>query len=166
MQVLTAQLAQAKAELELVEKQLARTKGYAPFDGIVINGEDWYRKLGAPVERGALLFEIAPLKNYQVILQVDEQDIAEIREQQVGNLVLTSTDHELSFQVTQITPISETKEGRNYFRVEAKLDQALILLKPGMKGIGKIEIEERLMIWIWSRGLVNWLRIWIWSWWP
>jgi len=166
MQVLTAQLAQAKAELELVEKQLARTKGYAPFDGIVINGEDWYRKLGAPVERGTLLFEIAPLKNYQVILQVDEQDIAEIREQQVGNLVLTSTDHELSFQVTQITPISETKEGRNYFRVEAKLDQALILLKPGMKGIGKIEIEERLMIWIWTRGLVNWLRVWMWSWWP
>lgn len=166
MQVIKAQLEQAQAELALVEKQLSRTKGYAPFDGIVIKGEDWSRKLGAPVERGYILFEIAPLNNYHVILQVDEQDIVEIQTQQVGHLMLTSTDHELSFRVMQITPISETREGRNYFRVEAELEQAPALLQPGMKGIGKIEVEQRYLIWIWTRNLMNWLRVWTWSWWP
>ena len=35
-----------------------------------------------------------------------------------------------------------------------------------MEGIGKIEIGERKLLWIWTYKMVNWLRVWAWSWWP
>ncbi|NJO17213.1 MAG: HlyD family efflux transporter periplasmic adaptor subunit [Thioploca sp.] len=163
---LKAQLAQAEDQLALVHKQLDRATGYAPFEGIIVSG-DLSQSLGAPIERGDVLFEVAPLENYRVVLQVDEMDIAAIQEQQPGNLVLTSfTTQSFPFVITKITPISETKEAHNYFRVEAHLVQTTTLLRPGMKGLGKIEVGERYLFWIWTRHLMNWLRLWLWSWWP
>jgi len=166
--VLKAQLAQTETQLFLVKTQLARTVGRAPFDGIVVSG-DLSQSLGAPVKRGDVLFEVAPLNNYRLILEVDERDITEVQEQQTGNLVLTSLAAKvLPFRVVKITPVSDTKEGRNYFRVEANLAMAKApaLLRPGMKGIAKVAVGQRSLLWIWTRELVNWWRVWLWSWWP
>jgi hypothetical protein len=33
-----------------------------------------------------------------------------------------------------------------------------------MQGVAKIDIEQRKMIWIWTHSLVDWLRMWTWSW--
>jgi hypothetical protein len=30
--------------------------------------------------------------------------------------------------------------------------------------VGKIEIGQRHLVWIWTHRLVNWLRIAVWSW--
>ena len=164
--VLTAQVGQAEAELALVNEQLARSRVTAPLDGLVVSG-DLSQSLGAPVARGDVLFEVAPLDAYRVILEVDEADMKELRTGQRGKLVLTGQSSAvLPFVVNKITPVSESREGRNYFRVEAKLDQTPSLLRPGMKGIGKIEVGERKLIWIWSHKLVNWLRLWCWGFWP
>jgi hypothetical protein len=35
-----------------------------------------------------------------------------------------------------------------------------------MEGVGKVSIEERKLVWIWTHGFVDWLRLWIWSWLP
>jgi hypothetical protein len=37
------------------------------------------------------------------------------------------------------------------------------LLHPGMEGVAKIEVGSRKLIWIWSRRLVDWLRLWTWA---
>ena len=39
-------------------------------------------------------------------------------------------------------------------------------LRPGMEGVGKIQVDERKLIWIWTHKLVHWMRMWVWSWWP
>lgn len=161
-----SQLRQAEAQLELVETQLSRIKLKAPFDGFVVSG-DLSQSLGSPSQRGDVLFEIAPLNDYRVILEVDERDIADLRVGQSGVMVLTGrSEIEAPFNVTHITPVSESKEGRTYFRVEAKLEQNMDFLRPGMKGIGKIEIGERKLIWIWTRYLIDWMRLTFWTWWP
>jgi multidrug resistance efflux pump len=168
MRIVDAQRKQTKAQLDLNRSQLARTEGHTPFNGIIVQG-DLSQKLGAPVKKGEVLFEVAPLDNYRIILEVDERDITEVQEQQTGNLVLTSLAKQvLPFHIVKITPVSETKEGRNFFRVEANLERikAPKLLRPGMTGIGKIEVGQRHLIWIWTRSLINWLRVWLWSWWP
>ena len=168
MRIVDAQRKQTTAQLDLIRNQLARTAGKTPFNGMIVQG-DLSQKLGAPVKKGDVLFEVAPLDNYRIILEVDERDITEVHEQQTGNLVLTSLAKQvLPFHVVKITPVSETKEGRHFFRVEANLDRikAPKLLRPGMTGIGKIEVGQRALIWIWTRGLINWLRVWFWSWWP
>ena len=51
-------------------------------------------------------------------------------------------------------------------RVEARLEEASELLRPGMEGIGKIVAGERRLIWIWTRRLVGWVQLWLWSWLP
>ena len=165
-QIYSAQVAQARAQVALLDEQIARTRIKSPFDGVIVTG-DLSQSLGVPVQRGQVLFQIAPLDSYRVILQVDERDIADITTEQHGQLVLSgSPDEPLPFKVHRITPVSTTTEGRNFFRVEAELEQAPERLKPGMEGIGKIEVDDQLLVWIWTHQAVDWLRMKIWNWLP
>jgi hypothetical protein len=68
--------------------------------------------------------------------------------------------------VENVTPVSEAREGRNYFRVEARLEQTPAQLRPGMEGVGKIDIGRRHLIWAWGNRAIDGLRLFIWSWWP
>ena len=61
---------------------------------------------------------------------------------------------------------STPANGVNYFRVEASLEAATEYLRPGMQGVGKILIDERKLLWTLTYDMVNWLRLWVWSWWP
>jgi hypothetical protein len=165
--IVSAQIAQAEAQLALIEAQLARTALVAPFSGVIVSG-DLSQSLGSPVERGQVLFEVAPLKDYRVVLQVDERDIAYAAEGQHGELTVTSIPGErFGFTVQKITPVNIAKEGRNFYRVEAALDaQGEARLRPGMEGVGKITIEERKLVWIWTHGFTDWVRLWLWKWVP
>lgn len=164
VQIVSAQIAQAEAQLALVEEHLARTTLAAPFDGMIVSG-DLSQKLGAPVERGQVLFEVAPLEDYRVVLHVDERDIAHVAEGQSGELTVTSMPGErFAFKVRSITPVNIAKEGRNLYRVEAAIAQeAKSRLRPGMEGVGKIAVDERKLVWIWTRSFTDWVRLWIWS---
>ena len=166
VQVLNAQLEQAEAQLALIDEQLSRTRILAPFDAIVVKG-DLSQSLGAPIERGNVLFELAPLDAYRVIMKVDERDITNVAVGQGGNLALSSMPHDaLPLVVEKITPVSVVEEGRNFFRVEASAKGGTEKLRPGMEGVGKIHVDQRKLIWIWTHKIVHWLRMWVWSWWP
>ena len=166
-QVLRTQIEQADAQLTLLDEQLSRLKITSPFDGVVVSG-DLSQQLGAPVERGNTLFEVAPLKEYRIVLKVDERDIVDVAPGLSGELVLSSApDRGFPFQVEKITPVSTPQEGRNFFRVEARPTSGNTeVLRPGMQGVAKITIDERRLAWIWSHKVVHWLRMFIWSWWP
>lgn len=166
VKVLGAQIQQTEAQIALLDEQLARTRLRAPFAGVVVSG-DLSQSLGAPVKPGEVLFEIAPLDAYRLILQVDEQDITDTGAGQTGNLVLNAMpERTLAFDVERITPVSTPSEGRNYFRVEAILAQTPDALRPGMQGVGKVLVGERHLAWIWTRRMVDWLRLKLWAWWP
>lgn len=163
--ILNAKVDQAEAELQLIDEQLTRTRLIAPFDGIVIEG-DLSQNLGTPVARGDTLFRVAPLDDYRIVLRVDERDIAPVRPGQRGRLVLASMpDEVLELRVDKITSVSSPGQGRNYFRVEASLASPAAGLRPGMEGVGKIEVGEASLFWIWTHELFNWLRLQVWTWW-
>jgi RND family efflux transporter MFP subunit len=166
-QIVSAQISQAEAQLGLIDEQLERTAMIAPFDGVIVSG-DLSQSLGSPVERGQVLFQVAPLERYRVVLQVDERDIAHVLAGQRGELTAASIPAErFAFSVRKITSINTAKEGRNFFRVEAELlGEAGTRLRPGMEGVGKIGVEERKLVWIWTRGFIDWLRLQIWAWLP
>ena len=86
--ILHARREQAEAELALAEEKLARTRLRAPLAGIVVSG-DLSQSLGAPIERGEVLFEVAPLDAYRIMLQIDERDIAHVQPGQRGELALS-----------------------------------------------------------------------------
>jgi multidrug resistance efflux pump len=162
--ILHAQRQQAEAELALAEEKLARTQLKAPLAGIVVSG-DLSQSLGAPIERGEVLFEVAPLDGYRIMLEIDERDIAHVQPGQRGELALSGLPHQRHvFSVERILPVSTARDGGNYFRVEARLTDPTDSLRPGMAGVGKIDAGERRLIWIWTHGLLDWLRLALWKW--
>lgn len=166
MAMVSAQIEQAQAQLSLVEEKLARTALTAPFDGVVVTG-DLAPLLGSPVEQGKLLFEIAPLDRWRVLLEVDERDIGWLQPGQRGDLAVAGIPNATTaFVVRQVTPISNSQEGHNYFRVEARIDAPSPRLRPGMEGIGKVAVGKRSLLWIWTHGFTDWVRLALWRWAP
>ena len=164
--IISAQLDQAEAQLRLAEANLERTRLQAPFAGVLVSG-DLSQRLGGAVKQGEELYELTPLDAYRLIVQVDERRIADVRQGQRGSLRLSSLpETAFPFTIDKITPISTAEEGRNYFRVEARLEGTSANLRPGMEGVGKVFVDRRNLASIWTRNLVEWARLWFWSWWP
>ncbi len=161
--ILNAKRAQAAAQLRLVEHQLARVTLVAPFSGLIVKG-DLSQALGSPVTRGEVLFEVAPTDEYRVVLKVDDRDIGLVSLEQRGQLKLSGIpDKSIAITIDQLMPVSANEGGHNYFRVEAVMDNHSDLMRPGMQGISKIEIGRKKLLWIWTRPLVDWLRLFVWN---
>lgn len=156
---------EARSQLELAEQKLSRSKIMAPFDGVIIKG-DLRQSLGAPVQRGDVLLTIAPVDDYRLMVEVDERDVAFVQPQQTGRVALVSLpDKTLAFRVQRITPVATTKNGRNFFEVEASLvDPLQKSLRPGLEGVAKINAGQRPFIWIWSHRALDAVRMAFWSW--
>ncbi|MDB5804570.1 MAG: hypothetical protein JWN73_1892 [Betaproteobacteria bacterium] len=158
-----AKAGEAQAMLSLVQGQLDRAQIQSPLDGIVIKG-DLSQNLGAPVQRGEALLTIAPGDSFRVIVEVDETDIAAIKKGQHGRLVLAAEpDQQFNLQVSRIVPVATAADARNYFEIEASLDQGATALRPGLRGIAKIDVGARSLLWTISHRPINWLRYWLWS---
>lgn len=155
---------EARAQLDLVERQLSRARVVAPFDGVVIKG-DLTQSLGAPVRRGDVLLTIAPNDRYRLLIEVDERDIGAVAVGRKGTVSLGAlTERSLPFRVARVTPVSSNRDARNFFEVEGELEEASASLRPGLQGVAKIEAGERTLAWIWTHRLVEWLRLTLWSW--
>jgi RND family efflux transporter MFP subunit len=158
-----AEAAQAHAGLNMVREKLARVAITAPFDGVVVKG-DLSQQLGAPVEQGKVLFEVASLDAYRVVLRVDERDILNIHEGQTGELLLTGLPGQnFKIGVSRVTPVAQTEDGVNAFRVEASVQGNGERIQPGMEGVGKVLAGERTLLWIWFHRLFNWARYTAWT---
>jgi multidrug resistance efflux pump len=163
--ILQAQREQLQAELELVEMKLARSRVKAPLHGVIVSG-DLSQSLGAPLKRGEELFKIAPLENYRVMLQVDEQDIGAVQTGQSGDLRLAGYPHlEHRFHVKRILPLSTAAEGSYLFTLEAELEQVSEQLRPGLQGVAKIDAGQRSLLWLAGHRVSDWLQLQLWRWW-
>jgi hypothetical protein len=164
--VIESQIRQVESQVALAEEKLARTRIVAPFDAIVVSG-DLSQMLGSPVEKGKTLFELAPLASYRVIIHVGERDMRFISVEQQGILALEGMPGDpLPLILTKITPVTVAEEGRNSFRVEGRLTGVSQELRPGMEGVAKIETGPRPILWIWTRSVIEWLRLAAWKYLP
>jgi hypothetical protein len=101
-------------------------------------------------------------------LLVPEDLIFDIAVDQKGYLATVSYPGErIKFVVERINPMAEVVSNRNVFKVRAQLlvedplDEHL-WMRPGMEGVAKITIGKRRYVWIWTRRIVNWLRMKFW----
>jgi multidrug resistance efflux pump len=164
--IATARRDQSLAELDLADQNLARAGLTAPFDAVIIAG-DPRQSLGGPLRRGDVIYEVSPLNTWRVALEVDETQFAAVEPGQTGRLLLSSLpDRSYGFTVTSVTPLAAAKEGRNIFRVEARLDEEDAALRPGMQGIGKIEAGPARAVWVLTRSAMIWVRLKLWAWLP
>lgn len=165
MALARAELQQGEALLALVDAKLSRTVLAAPIEGLVVTG-DWAQQVGAPVESGKELFELATTDAYRVVLHVPDSDINRLAAGQAGLLRLTAQPQAAyPFTVRRITATASVQERVNGFRVEADWVGQVPPLSPGMQGIGKVEVGQTNLLTVWTRPTVNWLRLKLWSWW-
>jgi hypothetical protein len=157
---------EARARLELVKQQLARTRLVAPIDGVVIKG-DLSQSLGAPVQRGDVLLTLAASAQYRLMVEVDERDIARVAKGMHGEMALQSMPGQaLPIVIERVTPVALVRDGRNVFEVEARLVRGdAATLRPGLQGIVKLDAGERSAAWLWTHRGLDWLRLTWWSWW-
>ena len=59
-------------------------------------------------------------------------------------------------------------EGSSSFRVQARITDTKLkyALRPSLQGVGKVIIDDRSRLWIWTRRLIAWLRLQSWKWLP
>jgi len=171
-QIARAQADKVAARIKLLEHRIAQAVILSPIDGYVVSG-DLQRQLGAPVKKGDVLFEIASLADLRGELSVPEDLIADVQialetargenRELTGELATAALpDERIPFTVERINPVAEVVEQKNVFKVHVKLAATRQILRPGMEGVGKIDIGWRSYGYIWTRRLVNWIRMKLW----
>ncbi len=166
--IASSRVSESRAQLALVNQQIARTQLVAPFDGVVIKG-DLTQQLGAPLKRGDLMFSITPTREYRVMLEIDERDVGAVVPGAHGALALSALpDRRFPLVVERVMPVARTESGRNTFEAEAGLvdDTGTLnaLLRPGLQGVARLDAGERSLAWLLSHRLTDWLRLQWWEW--
>lgn len=156
---------QLNSKIDLLNTKLDRTEVKSPIDGTVVSG-DWQQKIGSPVDVGEELFQVADVSSYRIIIHVPDRDMDEMQVGQAGKMKLTSLPEQtFDFTVTRLTAVAEVKDGENGFTVEASLNESPGQINPGMEGVGKVIVGETNLISNWTKTLVDWLRLKLWSIW-
>jgi multidrug resistance efflux pump len=162
-----AKLAEAKAQLGLVEQQLSRVRLTAPFDGVVIQG-DLRQQLGGPVKRGEALLTLAPGLDWRVILEVGESDVAQLERGQTATLRLAAMPGQpIALVLARVTPVARTTADGVRYEVEAwpaGKGAGLAGLRPGLEGVAKVDLPSRPLLIRWVVRAWNWLGMLTWSW--
>lgn len=163
VRIYASQVAQMDVQLDLIKIQISRTRLTAPMSGIIIRG-DLSRSLGATVERGDVLFEIAPLNDYRLLLDVPENRIAAVKPGQSGYLVLKAfPGHQTGFLIDQVAGATEQPDGEITFSVIAIISEDDVSnLRPGMSGVARVNAGERSVLWIYFHEIVDWVRLALW----
>jgi len=163
MRIAGAMSGQSKARLEMVRQRIARSMIRAPFDGIIVEG-DLRERVGSPVRLGDPLFRLARLENLYVRMEVDESQIHEIRPGMSGRVAMISQPHiKFPVRVDRVDPVAVGKDQQNLFLLRCEFDGDLApWLRPGMSGVGKVEVGRRNLLWIFTRRTADFLRLRFW----
>ncbi|MFN7750761.1 MAG: efflux RND transporter periplasmic adaptor subunit [Pseudomonadota bacterium] len=159
-----ARAAEARADLDRVEAQIARSRLVAPFDGVLIRG-DLSQSLGAPVRRGEVLLTVAPEGRHRVIAEIDERDIGRLPGDAQGTLVLTALPSQrFAVTVQRRSPVATSRDGRTFYEVEAApADGAQASMRPGLQGQVRFDAGRSALAIAWGRWLIDWIRLRLWS---
>lgn len=165
--ILKARVDQADAKLAQLHRRLRQLELRAPISGVIISG-DLSRALGAPLVKGDVLFEVAPLDAYRIVLHINERDIDEIRPGQSGLVTFSAhPDTKVPFTVQSITSVMTAEAGVGVvFRTEANISGNYPFLRPGMEGFARTTIGQRKLGWILFHDVADWFRLLIWRYLP
>ncbi|MCW8830440.1 MAG: efflux RND transporter periplasmic adaptor subunit [Gammaproteobacteria bacterium] len=167
------QIDSMKAERMRLEEELAnnqellrRTSLRAPISGQIIttNLQDLKYKY---LESGDLFAEVEDTRRVRVEVSIPEADIGEIRKNSDVELKLWAyPDSSLHGKVYEIYPVTENATFGAVVKVVAMFPNENRLLRTGMTGHAKIISNEVFVITAFTRAIINFIKIEMWSWLP
>jgi hypothetical protein len=162
-QIASAQAQGAQARAQELDYRIQKAVILAPADGWVLSG-DFKHRIDNPVQTGQVLFEIAPNQGLWAEIAVPEARIRDVQPDQTGTLASAGYPGVyLPFTVDRISPKAEVVEQQNVFKVRVLLKgDAPAWARPGMMGVAKINVGHSCYARIWTRPLLNWLRMKLW----
>ncbi len=164
MNISEARLAQAKAELERVRFYLNRADLKAPQDGVIVEGEK-EKLMGAPINKGDLLYQIAQPEAMYLILKVPERDIDEITVPGQGEMALLSNPQmKYPFEIETLVPVARVDpRSGNTFELKARfVESPESWWRPGMSGLARIKAGRRSVGWILFHRITDTMRLYLW----
>lgn len=161
-QIAKANAARLGAKIALARHHISQANLVSPVAGVVLTG-DLKRKIKAPVKTGDVLFEVGPLSKLEADVYVPEDQIADVRVGAPGQLAAAGKAGEhVGFKVVRVNPMAELVKQQNVFRVRVSLDEVKSWMRPGMEGVAKIDVDRRSYLGVWTRSMVNWVRMKLW----
>jgi multidrug resistance efflux pump len=163
MCIAQARLDQTAARLDVNHYKLERAEIVAPFDGVVIEG-DQLERIGSPVKQGEILFRVGGIRALYAESKVSENEVSNVKIGSLGQIALASRPQTpYDIRVDLVEPSAVVAEKDNVFLVRCKFTGAVPpLLRPGMTGISKINAGRKTLLWIASHRTVDFLRLKLW----
>lgn len=162
-EIYKAQMSQIQSNIDLARQDIRNTQLTSLIKGTVIEG-DLRGLIGTPVNKGDLLFKVAPTDEFRVVLNIQESDIRFIHTGQSANLKLISLPgSQFTITLNKPSPIFSESNNQLIYRVEANLNvEKNALFSPGMEGIAKISVGKESIGWYLFHHFVDWIRM---HWW-
>ena len=161
-QIATAGANRLRLEVQDLKEQIGKATIASPIEGTVVVG-DLAEQIGAVVKTGNKLFEVAQLGELRAELSVSEDQIADVAEGMGGELATEARPGDrVRFVVDRIAPAADLVDKQNVFKVRVRLLSTPRWLGPDREGIAKITVGRRPYGAIWTRRLVNWVRMKLW----
>jgi HlyD family secretion protein len=139
-----ADLEIAAANLAIVETDLAKADIRSPINGIVLDraiepGQIVASSLSAPV-----LFTLAEdLSEMELQVDIDEADMAKVRTGEKASFTVEAyRDRDFPAEISEIRFSPETVEGVVTYKAILTVDNAALLLRPGMTATAEITVEK------------------------
>lgn len=161
------------SQIALIQKKIEAATITSPIDGKVISNKDWTREYRPYLETGDPIFEVAPLMQIRAVIDVPEEDIADVKVGHEGELAAMGyPDRKIPFKVERIPPMAEQSGQSNVFKVVVTLDEAEVRkcnaqkdctwLAPGATGTAHIHLGQERYCNLWTKKLINWVRMKLW----
>lgn len=138
-------------QIDLIDRKLQQLAIRSPIDGWVLSG-DLERSIGATVETGQLLLEIAPLKEMLVEVAIPESEIGFVEPDAPVHVRFFADPHRrLTGTLERVDPAAEIRDHENVFVGRWNLSNREGQIKPGMRGSATILGPRRPLAWRWVR---------------
>jgi len=164
--VATSELARLKSDLAYYEDQYDRTFLRMPFDGHVVTSL-LRQKVGTFLREGDVFAVVEDSSTIQAQVQIPESDIGDIS---IGSLVRLKVwaypTTIFDGKVSSIDPTAVNGAQGRVVLILTDVPNKDFILKSGMTGAAKVEAGEKPVIVAFTRMLVRFALIEIWSWIP
>ena len=135
------------AQIDVLRYRTAHLQVKSPVDGIVLSSS-LEKGQSAPVATGDVLYEIGPLDQLRLEIEVPSGEVPQIREGQHVKVWINGLEgRPIAAQIQQLQPRSELRQDRNVFIAKVTIDNPDKTFRPGMRGSARITGPRRPLAW-------------------
>jgi len=160
------ELRRLKEKLKFDQEEIARTSLVMPMDGRIVT-ENLDHMIGQYLDEGDPFATVENDEYVRIQIKVPESDITDVRLGADARFKVWAHGDTLFYgQVSEIAPVALDEAYGKVITVTVLIPNDNYLLKSGMTGFGKVDSGTKLVVVAFTRMLVRFFTIEMWSWIP